>query len=354
MAGPVTIGIIGCGSVMHGEYMPLIEALARRAACRVVMAADPDETARRAARERWGITHLTADYQEVLRSPEVELVLILTPVPLHGPITRAALAAGKHVLVEKPLALSLDEAQAIVTRAQHGPGYLVCAPHIILSKTYQAMWQHIAQGTIGRPLSARAFSGTSGPDWAAWFYRHGGGGALFDLGVYALTSLTGLLGPARRVSAWAGVAIPERTIGGKRITVEAEDNVHVTLDFGAAVYATLTTGFTIQESRAAGIEVYGSTGTIQMIGADWAPSGYDLWQSSSGAWQSYRDLDEDWSYMDGLRHLVACIRRGVPPLIRPDQAYHVLEIMLKAREAAGDGQARVIASTFAPLALPER
>ena len=86
-----------------------------------------------------------------------------------------------------------------------------------------------------------------------------------------------------------------------------------------------------------------------MIGEDWAPRGYELWQNTLGAWQIFEGADENWPWTDGLRHLVECIQTSTPPLIRPEHAYHVLEIMIKAQESGEDGQARAIESTFPPL-----
>ena len=71
----------------------------------------------------------------------------------------------------------------------------------------------------------------AGPDWSRWFYEPGGG-ALFDLGVYNVTSLCGFFGPARRVTAMSGIAIPERIIDGEPVRVMSHDNAHVLIDFG--------------------------------------------------------------------------------------------------------------------------
>jgi predicted dehydrogenase len=278
--------------------------------------------------------------------------LVLTSMPAHGPITRAALEAGKHVLVEKPLSVSLEEAAGLVALARQSPGLLLPAPHVVLSPTYQALWRHLHEGSIGRPLSARALYGWAGPDWAAWFYERGGG-AFFDLGVYNVTTLTGLLGPVKRVTALAGVAIPEREAEGRRVKVEAVDNAHLLMDFGGGTYAVVTTGFTIQQYRCPAVEIYGSEGTIQMLGDDWAPRGYELWQNRMGCWQLFKETAPSWPWTDGLRHLVECIRMGSTPLIRPEHAYHVLEIMFKAEAAGRDGQARDIESTFVPPTFAE-
>ncbi len=347
MSQPVRIGIVGCGSVMSYPYMSLVERLRCRGQVEVVAACDVVEAKRRFVLERFGITNFTTDYRELVQRSDVDLVLVLTSMPEHGPVTRAALEVGKHVLVEKPMAVTLEEAAEIIELAKRSPGYLVPAPHVILSKTYQTIWQRVHRGDIGKVFSARALYGWAGPSWGQWFYRRGGG-PLFDLGVYNVTSLTGLLGPAKRVTAMLGTAIPERVVDGELMRVETEDNAHVLLDFGDSVFAVVTTGFTIQQYRCPAIEVYGSHGTIQMLGEDWDPNGYELWQNDVGAWQIFKETDPAWPWTDGLRHMVECIQTGTRPIITPEHAYHVLEIMLKAMESGRDGQARSIESTFTP------
>ena len=91
---------------------------------------------------------------------------------------------------------------------------LVCAPHILLSPTYRAMHARVARRRDRRAADrARPATAGPGPDWSRWYYEPGGG-ALFDLGVYNVTSLCGFFGPARRVTAMTGVAIPERVVDG--------------------------------------------------------------------------------------------------------------------------------------------
>ena len=172
---------------------------------------------------------------------------------------------------------------------------------------------------------------------------------MFDLAVYSLTSLTGLLGPARRVTAMAGVAIPEREIYGKTIAVEAEDNAQVLLDFGESTFGVVTSGFTMQQYRSPALEIYGTTGVIQMLGDDWDPDGYELWQNPVGAWQLFKETDPDWLWTDGLPHLVESLHGGLAPLPRPEHARHVLEIMIKAQRSARESRALGIDSTFEPL-----
>ena len=344
MDRPVRVGVIGCGSVSR-VYVPHMQRMnIPHPRVEIVQIADIDENRRKVAEENYGITNFTTDYREIIENPEIDLVLVLAPMQIHGAITREALNAGKHVLCEKPLSMSLHEAADLVELAKTSKGYLLCAPHVVLSPTYQAMWRRIHRGDIGNVLSARGFYGWSGPTWGEWYYRPGGG-SMFDLGVYNVTSLTGLLGPVKRVMAMSGVAIPEREVNGKKVTVESHDNAHLLLDFGQARYAVVSTGFTFQRYRNAGLELYGDTGTIQMIGEDWAPKGYELWQNEVGAWQIFED-GSNWPWSDGIRHMIECIEQGKKPIITPEQAYHVLEIMVASMESGDSGVAIDIESSF--------
>ncbi|HTE62436.1 MAG TPA: Gfo/Idh/MocA family oxidoreductase [Solirubrobacteraceae bacterium] len=352
----IRLGVVGCGSVFWTPYMSLIERLRGQGRIDVCAVYDSDPDKRRLAAERLDLSPDLPDDVAVCRHPDVDVVLVLTSMTEHGRLARAALEAGKHVLVEKPVATSLAEAEDVLAVAEAAPGHLVCAPHIVLSPTYRAMHARVRAGEIGGLLTARGRYGWAGPDWSRWFYEPGGG-SLFDLGVYNVTSLCGFFGPARRVTAMTGVAIPERLINGEPMRVEAEDNAHVLIDFGDARFAVVTTGFTMQKYRSPCIELYGTHGVLQMLGDDWAPEGYELWRTDTqrtssagtgkaGAWELHPESDPTWPWTDGLRHLIECLETGQEPVTRPEHAYHALEIMLAAQAAGADGRAREIASDF--------
>ncbi|NIS80154.1 MAG: Gfo/Idh/MocA family oxidoreductase, partial [Anaerolineales bacterium] len=331
MAGPIKLGIIGCGDVMTA-YMYMVQQLRAQGLVEVTAACDVREERLQYMKDRYSVESLTSDYHELLQSEDVDLVLVLTSMAEHGPVAIAALEAGKHVLLEKPMALTLDEAERLLEVAESSSGHLICAPYVILSTTYQIMWHRIQRGDIGSVKLARARYGHAGPTWGQWYFRPGGG-ALFDLSPYNLTSLTGFLGPAKRVMAMTGTAIQERMVDNEMMSVEVEDNAQVLLDFGESAFAVITAGFTIQQYRSPAIELYGTKGAIQMLGDDWDPEGYELWLNEVGAWLTFKETDPGWLWTDGLRHMVECIQNDTSPLITPEHAFHVLEIMLKAKEA---------------------
>lgn len=340
---PVRLGIAGCGNVL-GAYWPVIEQLRHQGRVEVVACSAPERHRARVA--ELGISGFEVSYESFLANSDLDGVLILTPMQQHADMAEAALRAGKHVLVEKPMATDLDSARRLVHLARHHQRVLCCAPFTVLSPTFQHLARRIDQGDLGKIVAGRGRYGWAGPDWTDWFYRPGGG-ALFDLGVYNLTTLTGWLGPARRVTAMAGVAVPQRMIRGSPITVEAEDNIQVILDFGDGCLATVLAGFNLQQYRGPAIELYGTEGTLNLLGDDWDPDGYELWRNAAGCWEWHKETHPDWPWTDGLRHWVECIQTGAAPLVSPDHALHVLEIMVQAQASARDGQCRPVESRFA-------
>lgn len=344
MSNPVRVGIVGLGRVFE-RYALVLEPLVRQGRAEVVSGFDPDAERVAIAQALFPGMHAAGNASAVI-DDDVDAILVLTSMNEHGALARQAYEAGKHVLVEKPMATSLDEAGELVRLSEQSDKLMICAPHVLLSPTYREMHRRISEGQIGDIKLARALYGWAGPWWGEWFYRPGGG-ALFDLGVYNVTSLCGFLGSVKRVTALVGTAIKERPVNGVMMPVTADDNAHVLLDFGNEVYGSVTTGFTIQKyGRAPAIELYGLEGSMNLLGDDWAPRGFELWRSETGHWELHDEQAPDWPWTDGLNHLVSCIERGVPSVTRPQQAYHALEVMLAALQSSSEGRAVEIHSEF--------
>jgi predicted dehydrogenase len=341
---PVRIGIIGCGNVLEA-YAPQCERMRARGQAEVVAVCGRESQKQRTG--RLGLVEFTSREQDVVDREDIDLILILTSMPEHARLVAKALLAGKHVVVEKPFATELAEGKRLVELARLQKRHLVAAPFTTLSPTFRTMARRIQEGGIGKPCSARARYGWSGPWWNEWFYRKGGG-CLFDLGVYCITSMTGLLGPVKRVSAFAGIAIPERQINGRVIRVEAEDNAQVLLDFGEACFGVITSGFTLQQYRGPALEVYGTSGVVQMLGDDWDPDGYELWENNVGAWKVFKETAPDWSWTAGLAHAVECIQTQQIPEVPPEHALHVLEVLLAAQAASRESRVVTLETIFQP------
>jgi predicted dehydrogenase len=344
----VGLGILGCGSVFEA-YARQIKGMEAEGRAEILVAYDPVEERRRIAQELFPAARTSVKTAEaVLDDPAVQAVCVLTSMNEHASLAIAALTAGKHVLVEKPMATSLAEAALLTQTARQSEGVLVCAPHVLLSPTYRQLYDRVREEDIGRVLSARARYGWRGPEWAEWYYKPGGG-AIFDLGIYNIVSLCGLLGPVRRVAAMVGTAVPSRTVRNRDVAVEVEDSAHLLLDFGDSRFAVVTTGFVITNYRSPAIELYGERGVLQLMGDDWAPNGLERWHDSHDVWEIHRETAPSWPWTDGIRHLVECIESGAKPVLRPEHAYHALEVAVAAKKASSEGRHQVITSTFQPL-----
>ena len=151
-------------------YMRQIEVLTKEGRVEVVSACDVREERGAFVRETYGVDRFSTRSEDVIQSDDVDLVLVLTSMPAHGSLTRAALEAGKHVLVEKPMSADLAEATELVALSKESAGLLVPAPHVLLSETYQTVWRRLHAGDIGKVTSARARYGWAGPPWGEWFY----------------------------------------------------------------------------------------------------------------------------------------------------------------------------------------
>lgn len=342
------IGVLGLGSVFLGPYRQLIRQLEQGGQARLTAAFDIDRDKTAAVGAMHPSTATTATADALIARDDVDVVLVLTSMNEHAELALAGLRAGKHVLVEKPMATSIAAARELLRASKDAKGLLVCAPHIVLSPTYRSMHADVHAGKIGRILLARARYGWAGPWWGQWFYRPGGG-ALFDLAVYNLVSLCGFMGPVRRVCAMVGTAIPRRMAEGVEIAVQSDDNAQVLLDFGDSRFACITTGFTMQKYRSPAIELYGTDGVLQLLGDDWAPQGFELWTREREVWELHEESEPMWPWTAGLRHLVECVAAGTRPVNQPEHALHSLEVMLAAQASAREGRFVSIESDFPAL-----
>src|SRR5262250_669018 len=356
----VHIGVVGCGEVAQRVYLPEFHRLNDKAA--LVAVCDRVEERARATQQRFGARTYYTDLDRFLRESDAEIVVNLTPHNAHVPVSMAALEAGKHVYTEKPLAQSVDDATRLIEVACAHHVKLACAPVMLLLPTAQRWQLLLREGTIGAVTFARAQL-LAPPIWDnfpldhVWYYA-AGSGPLMDVGVYALTALTGLFGPALRVSAMAGTIMNEHVIdngpaAGRRFRSEVADSVHLHLDFGR-FFATFDVSWCVQASRNETLEVYGEHGTLSGD-PTYANTPIHIFRPGSG-WTveeptSRLPRSDDW--FQGVAHLVDCVLHDAEPVPSATHARHVLDIMLTALRAAKVGQALPLHTTFQlPRATP--
>ena len=196
------IGIIGCGvGILH------LQGFAENPRADVVAIAGLDQDRCHDLAKQFNVPRIYREYQELIADPDVEAVTVAVPNILHVPVALAALEAGKHVMVEKPLAPTAEEGQRIIDAAREANRVLGVVFNRRGRQDVQLVKREVERGALGEVYHARAFwmrrSGIPGL-WT-WFTSKGmaGGGPLIDLGIHVLDLALWVLGNpvARRVSA---------------------------------------------------------------------------------------------------------------------------------------------------------
>jgi predicted dehydrogenase len=355
---PVPVGVIGCGNI-SGAYMRMLKTLP---AVTVVACADALPAAATAFAEQHGVAQALS-VAELLAHPAIEIVLNLTTPQAHGEIALAALAAGKSVYNEKPLALTRAEGRQMLALAAQKNLRVGGAPDTFLGGGLQTCRELIDAGAIGIPVAATAFMMSRGHEH--WhpnpaFYYKSGGGPMFDMGPYYLTALVSLLGPVRRVSGSTRITRPQRTVTsqpryGEVIDVEVPTHVAGLLDFVAGPVATIITTFDVLASQLPWIEIYGTGGTLSVPDPNTFSGPVRLRTGGDEAWQ---EIPVTRPYTDnsrglGLADMAEGIRTGQAHRANGELAYHVLDIMHAIHDAsAEDRHIQLESSCERPAAMP--
>ncbi|MGI8605514.1 MAG: Gfo/Idh/MocA family protein [Verrucomicrobiales bacterium] len=346
----IRTGVIGCGSV-SGSYLPV---LAKCPYVEVVSLCDIRPERARKQAEKFKVAHHYPHIEAMLAGEPFDFLVDLTDMQEHEKLNRRGLEAGKHVWSEKPIANTLSAGQELLRMAKEKNLRLWGAPITVQSPQFAFMAKTLAQGALGRVAAAHADYGHEGPNWSSFFYEKGGG-SLPDLGVYNITSLTGLLGPVKHVTAVLSIVTPERDISEKgKIKVTEEDNAMVLMDHGRGVISHVQSGFNYfnphghegsGENRHT-ITVVGSSGFMGLVGYDWAPHGVDLATHEKPKLERHSTDAQGYIWQQGAALAAECLVTGRELLVTPEQALHVLEIITAARESSATGKRIALNSTF--------
>lgn len=364
----IGVGIIGCGAISRSMYVPAARALGPRGV-RLVAVADtvPDKV-----REMAAATGAEAyvDYHQVLGDPAVTAVVVATTIGTHFPIALDAIRAGKHVLLQKPMATSVAEADRLIAAARDMGVLLQVEPPHRMNPLVERARRDMDRGLIGKLCLITARAAHNGPHDRPWFYfKEHGGSVIFDMGVHALTHAVALGGGVKRVSATYTTSVPERVISGQRIRADIEDNAVITLEYASGALGSVITNYCTVASLAPSYELFGSEGTIALN----APEGAYLRFSAGGTLQRPGFEHEDLGWFvatltsahtarpllpsfatpdpanprtSSLAHLVQCLRDGTRPEPSAEFARHVLDIMVTAAGASATGQTQALTTSL--------
>lgn len=196
------IGLGLAGRVLH------LEALLRNKRAVLVAVSDIDNSRLEAFRNEFGPKVETyVDYGDILKDERVKAVFITSPTPTHVEISLKALKAGKHVLCEKPISNSLEEARMLVEESDRSKDQILMIGHVLrFWPEYVRAKQAVDSGSLGRPILARAYRAVSMPMGYEQFYQKASlsGGVLVDLAIHDLDFMRWMMGDVRSVFAQGG------------------------------------------------------------------------------------------------------------------------------------------------------
>jgi predicted dehydrogenase len=360
---PLNIAIVGCGNIA-GAYgrtvLPHPELKLLGATSRTLGHAE-DFVATFGGK-------VYPSLEAILADDEVDLVINLTIHHAHVDVITQCLNAGKHVYSEKPIALTSGEAWQLVELAKEKGRRFGCAPITILGEGQQTAWKAIRDGLLGTVRVAYAEV-----NWGrieAWhpapgpFYEVG---PLFDVGVYPLTILTTIFGPARSVTAAGSVLYSDRvTKEGVPFHITTPDFSIAAIEFANGAVARLTTNFYVSfhSKQGHGIEFHGDEGSLFL--SDWHNfNGTVEYADFGGTWPGPNTTYEPLPYVKepyaskvkddphggvewsrGVLDMAEAIQENRPQRITGAQAAHVVDIVCGIQEASREGRRVEIASEF--------
>ncbi len=367
MADRVGYGVVGAGSI--GIRAALMHLSQEDVQDRTYLAAvcDPVPGRAAAAKEKFGVVSAYESYEDLLADPNVDAVTLCSPIGLHYEQAMLAIEAGKHIHFNKTMTTEEWEATNVINAAAAKGVKLVASPGMMLHPYNQRLRKAILEGKLG--TLAWAATGASGVQGyhinepirqgddvlsninPAWYFRKPGGGPQYDVTVYCLHNLTGLLGPAKRVTAMSGLLIPEREFRGEMLKCDMDDNTFLLIDFGSALFAFAYGTVSGRLTEGFAPSIFGTDGQIvgTRLNDDNMRHEGDHQPHVVGP---HGKLGENHVFED-MMQLVDWIREDKPTIVTAEHARHVIEIIDAGFRAAETGKAQELKTTFTPLSLDE-
>ena len=345
---PLRVGIVGCGNIAP----PYVQTM--RAYPQLELAGIASRTYERCA--AFADAHGLRAYPsvaELLADDSIDLIIDLSYQDAHAAVVRQCLDAGKHVYSEKPLALNHAEASALADLAAQKGLRLGSAPCTFMSESAQTAWKVIREGRLGTIRVVYAELNHGRVDrWHPAPILFFESGPLFDVGPYALSILTALLGPAARVQAHGRILLAERqTQDGQRFTVKAPDFSLVLIEFRSGALVRLTANYYVDwMKKQGGIEFHGDDGSLFLANTMLynAPVEFAEYGKPYGPVEFVHEPFRGIEWARGIVDLADAIATDRPHRATGRQAAHVIEIMESAYRSMESGSPVDLTSDFDP------
>jgi predicted dehydrogenase len=344
--------MIGCGQICNRFFD---QAAPRDDVEFVATCARTLASAEAKAKER-GVPQWFSSYEVLMDEVHPDGVVVTTPHSVHADPSIAALRRGIHVLVEKPMATTLEDGRRMVEAADASGAILMVLPFDHTPDFLTAL-SFLKEEWLGKLTGAEAELVLPGPPRDNWYYDRSvaHGGAMLDCLVYPMSRLISLLGPASTVTARVNTLIPHRIVGdGKRVQSTVDDNVTLIVEWAGGQQAVVRTlwGTSFFRNETA---VYGRKGTLWLAGGKvtlHSPSrpvpGAEP-ATFNGISDCYQvPISPEAPSESILGHFVDSITSGRQPKCGGHLQLHVHEILMKAYVASETGQTQQLETTFTP------
>jgi predicted dehydrogenase len=335
----VRVGLIGGGFVsqIHAEaFQEVPEAI-------LVAACGADQAQIEEFGRKWKIPFTTTDYRKLLERKDVDMVVAGLPNDLHGEVVVAAAEAGKHVVIEKPLAHTLEAGRAMVAACQQHKVTLGYAETLCFSPKYARAKQLVEEGAIGKMYMVKQGEKHSGPH-SDWFYdmRRSGGGAIMDMGCHGIEWARWMYGKpkVKSVIAHCQHVYHARTQG--------EDNSVIMLEFQDGEIAVIEDSWVKHGGMDDRVELHGAGGVIYcdlLHGSSmetYSLNGYGYAMEKAGDTKGWTFTVFEESHLYGfpheMRHFTQCVLNDQAPRETGEDGVATLEIIYAAYESAGSGR----------------
>jgi myo-inositol 2-dehydrogenase/D-chiro-inositol 1-dehydrogenase len=338
---PVKVGIVG--SRFQADCIAgSVKAIPDEAIVTAVASPTPGNA--EAFARRFGIKSHYTDWRDMLKDPDVELVSITAPNRMHAPITIAAAQAGKHVVCEKPLCMTLEEADAMLEACAKAGVLLLYAEELFFTPKYVKAKQMADEGAFGRVHLVKQSEKHNGPhaDWF-WDANQSGGGALMDLGCHGIAFCWWFLGKPRVKSVYAQLSTQ---VHGDR--TKGDDEALCIIEFEGGAIGMVENSWTKPGGMYDAIEVFGDKGQTyaNLLMGNALPTysevgfGYAVEKASTTQGWTYPVFEEHWNYgfPQEMRHFARCVRGLETPIADGETGRVVQEVLYAGYASAGLGR----------------
>lgn len=334
----VRVGVLGTGTIVRDYHIPTLQANPNAV---VVAAGNLHPNSLEALAKQYDIPKTYTEFHELAADPEIDAVVVGLPNYLHAPVSIQMLEAGKHVLCEKPMAMSVSEAQSMV-EASNRTGQKLMIAHM-WRFDQEILWLRdlVASGALGQVFKAKSHAIWlhDGPPPDSWFAQQSfaGGGALADMGIHSIDTMRFVLGGAQPTKVFAN-------IGTRFGAIDLDDTATLLLEFEGGIAALIEAGW--YHLYADGLEgytqVYGTKGYARALPCELHGYVEGVWSVTEPRMPAREQQCDLPMYQAQMDHFVRCILEEREPSPDGEEALWAMRVLEAAYRSADTGEAQVV------------